>query len=407
MRFTDRHWHAPLWGLALLCVGPLSACDDELDKIDQEEEEEGSSAGGGSWSRHQSSKKETVADCKDECDDVCGACKADCDEDDEDCNQRCDDKRYECRRACEKKTPCSSCDSCGDTCEHDECDHSCHDSCPMSCDAGVPDAGPPDAGADAGGGSDEDVPVSIQFEARVGKKPFACGEEYTGVGSSNTTVTPTDLRMFVSDLKLITASGKEVAVELSARKPWQGKGVALLDFEDGSGDCGEGNAETNTKVTGKVPKGSYVGISFTNSVPELLNHGDPAKAVDPLSEFASLSWSWLGGFRFTKVEVREVTESDTFGSAVAHIGSTACSGNPKSGTAKCSKPNRNLVLLEDFDPKSSVIVFDVAEVFAETDVTQMAQCHSTGEYCAPMFEAFGVDFETGKALSKQTVFSVE
>jgi uncharacterized repeat protein (TIGR04052 family) len=142
-------------------------------------------------------------------------------------------------------------------------------------------------------------------------------------------------------------------------------------------------------------------------VPEKLNHADPTKAEDPLGEFASLSWGWLGGYRFTKVDVREVTAGDTFGAAMAHLGSTACSGKPQSGTVKCGKPNRNLVQLEDFDPKTNVIVFDVGAVFEGTDLTEMAECHSTGEYCAPMFEAFGVDLKTGKALSKQTVFSVE
>ena len=401
MPFTDRHWHARLWGLALLCVGPISACEeDEPADSHEEAEEESSSSGGSSWSRRQSTKKDSVAHCKDECEDTCSECKSDCDEDDDDCNKRCDDKRYACRKVCDKK-PVDECATCGDDCPR-SCDAG------TSHDAGVPDSGAPDAG-DAGGGEEptDQVSVTIKFEARVGKKAFACGEEYSGIGSKSTTVTPTDLRMFVQDLKLVTAAGKEVPVELDVRKPWQGKGVALLDFEDGSGDCGEGNTETNTKITGKVAKGSYVGVSFSNGVPEKLNHADPTTAADPLGEFASLSWGWLGGYRFTKVDVREVTQGDTFGAAMAHIGSTACSGNPQSGTVKCGKPNRNLVQLEDFDPKTNVIVFDLAAVFEQTDLTEMAECHSTGEFCGPMFEAFGVDLKSGKALSKQTVFSVE
>ncbi|HET8932177.1 MAG TPA: MbnP family copper-binding protein [Polyangiales bacterium] len=395
MRFRDRQWHARLWGLALLCAGPIGACeeDEPADSHEEDEEESSSSSGRSSWSRRQSTQKETVADCKDECEDVCVACKSDCDEDDEDCNKRCDDKRYTCRKACAAQDAGSKRDA-GST---------------RDADVEVPDSGAPDAG-DAGEEVEEPadgVAVTIKFEARVGKKTFACGEEYSGIGSQSTTITPTDLRMFVQDLKLVTAAGKEVAVELDVRKPWQGKGVALLDFEDGTGDCGEGNAETNMKITGKVPKGSYVGVSFSNGVPEKLNHADPTTAADPLGEFASLSWGWLGGYRFTKVDVREVAQGDTFGAAMAHIGSTACSGNPQSGTVKCGKPNRNLVELDDFDPKSSVIVFDVGALFEATDLTAMAECHSTGEFCEPMFEAFGVDLKTGKALTKQTVFSVE
>jgi uncharacterized repeat protein (TIGR04052 family) len=401
MRFTDRRWHARLWGLALLCVGPISACDDELESEEEQHDDDssGSSSGGGSsrsWRRN--AQLDTVAECKDACDSECGDCKADCDdEDDEDCNQRCDNDRYDCRRACEKVDPCEN--SCGIDCDD-------------SCDEEPRDAGTPDAGSDPDpepdpSEPDDEVPVTIQFEARVGTQKFACGEEYSDVGSRGTTVTPTDLRLFVQDVKLITSAGKEVPVALDVRKPWQSKQVALLDFEDGEGQCGEGNPEVNTKITGTVPKGKYTGISFSNGVPEKLNHADPTDAQDPLDEFGSLSWGWLGGFRFTKVEVREVTDADDFGCGIAHLGSTACTGDPDEGTVKCSKSNRNLVELDDFDAKSNTIVFDVAEVFEETDLTKPTECHSTGENCTSMFEAFGVDLDDGKPLSSQSVFSVE
>lgn len=390
MRFLDRQWHARLWGLAWLCVGPISACDEDLEADEQHEDDSNSSSSGGSSrSWRSSAQRDTVAECKDACDSECGDCKADCDDDDEDCNQSCDNDRYDCRRACEKVDPCDRCDDCDNSC--DEEPH----------DAGTPDAGsePPEP--------EDDVPVTIEFEARVGSQAFACGEEYTDIGSRGTTVTPTDLRLFVQDVKLITSAGKEVPVALDVRKPWQSKQVALLDFEDGEGQCGEGNPETNTKITGTVPKGKYTGISFSNGVPAKLNHADPTDAQDPLDEFGNLSWGWLGGFRFTKVEVREVTDADDFGCGVAHIGSTACTGDPDEGTVKCSKSNRNAIELDDFDAKSNVIVFDVAEVFEQTDLTKPTECHSTGDNCESMFEAFGVDLGDGKPLSSQSVFRVE
>jgi uncharacterized repeat protein (TIGR04052 family) len=404
MRFTDRQWHARLWGLALLCVGPVSACEEDEEPADRSEEDEGggsSSSGSRSSrsSRRQVSQRDVVAECKDACDDECGDCKAECeDEDDEDCNHACDNDRYACRKACEKLPPPSA--PCDDACD-DACDDSCDDACPRTCgDAGTPD---PDPDPD----DDDEVAVTIKFAARVGDEKFACGETYAGVGTADTEVTPTDLRFFVQDVELITTSGKAVPVKLDVRKPWQSKDVVLLDFEDGSGECGEGNEETNVRITGTVPRGSYSGIRFSNGVPEALNHADPADAVDPLAEFDGLSWGWLGGFRFTKVEVREVTDADEWGCAVAHIGSTACTGNPQAGTVECGKPNRNLVELDNFDADADIIVFDVAKLFAETDVSEMSECHSTGSSCNTMFEAFGVNLKTGEPLNDQSVFSVE
>jgi len=402
MRFTDRQWHARLWGLALLCVGPISACDEDDEPEEQHEDDSsGSSSSGGSSNRiarRSVVQRDTVAECKNACEDEGSDCKVDCDEDDEDCNQRCDNDRYDCRRACEKIDPCDDCDG--------DCDDSCDEE-PR--DAGASDAGPDPDEPDEPDEPEEDdeVSVSIQFEARVGSQAFACGEQYTDIGARGTTVTPTDLRLFVQDLKLITSAGKEVPVTLDVRRPWQSKQVALLDFEDGEGQCSEGNPETNTKITGTVPRGTYTGISFSNGVPEKLNHADPSEAQDPLDEFGNLSWGWLGGFRFTKVEVREVTDAADFGCGIAHIGSTACSGDPDEGTVKCSKSNRNSIELDGFNAKSDVIVFDVAEVFEDTDLTKATECHSTGENCAAMFEAFGVDLADGTPLSSQSVFRVE
>lgn len=379
MRFSDRLWHARLWALALLCVGPLSACDEDLEPEEQSDEWSSStSAASANRSRRRTTQRDPVAACKDACDAECGDCKADCDEDDEDCNQSCDNERYDCRRACEKIDPCE-----------------------RGCDAGVPDAG-----WDASE-PDGELPVTIRFEARVGRKKFACGAQYPDVGTRGTTVTPTDLRLFVQDLALITSSGKAVPVALDVRRPWQSKQVALLDFEDGEGECGEGNPETNTKITGTVPKGRYTGIRFSNGVPEKLNHGDPTDAQDPLSEFGDLSWGWLGGFRFIKAEVREVSDAADFGCGVAHVGSTACSGDPDEGTVKCRKPNRNLIELVEFDPELDVIVIDVAKVFEGNDLTKASECHSTGANCEPMFEALGIGLEDGEPLDAQSVFRVQ
>ena len=54
-----------------------------------------------------------------------------------------------------------------------------------------------------------------------------------------------------------------------------------------------------------------------------------------------------------------------------------------------------------------VIVADIAALFANTDLTQDAQCHSTGEFCPGPFASAGIDIATGAALPEQTLFRVE
>src|SRR5262249_19180538 len=153
--------------------------------------------------------------------------------------------------------------------------------------------------------------------------------------------TPQDLRLFVSELALIRRDdGKAVPVELDVRKPWQSKELGLLDFEDGTGSCGEGDTDLNAQLSGSVPEGDYNGISFVNGVPEALNHSDPLKAEDPLRNHPGLSWGWLDGFRFAKIELREVVApNQAYGHALLHVGSSACTGDARKGTVTCSKAN--------------------------------------------------------------------
>jgi len=106
-------------------------------------------------------------------------------------------------------------------------------------------------------------PLTIPFAAELGGKPFACGQDYAGLGATGTQATPADFRLFVTDVALIGADGKEVPVPLTDDGTWQSKGVAMLDFEDGSGACTNGNAFMNDKLTVDAPKGDWTGLAFT------------------------------------------------------------------------------------------------------------------------------------------------
>jgi uncharacterized repeat protein (TIGR04052 family) len=289
--------------------------------------------------------------------------------------------------------------------------------------AGATSAGGTGGRAGSGGSSSGEREVTISFKAKVGGADFACGKTFAEQGSKLTTIEPADFRTFVQDVKLIDDNDKEVPLKLKVSAPWQSETVALLDFEDAKGKCGgEGTPETNTKIVGTVPEGNYKAISFVNGVPEDLNHDDPTQVADPLKTYSSLSWGWLFGFRFVKLEVASVTSSadldagaELVPGGVFHLGSTGCTANGATEDGgvdletpiTCTKSNRNRVRLDNYKVGESVIVADISKVFADTDLTVAEDCHSGGTACPSMFTSVGVNLDDGKALNSQTLYRLE
>ncbi|MET0339467.1 MAG: MbnP family copper-binding protein [Polyangiales bacterium] len=297
---------------------------------------------------------------------------------------------------------------------------------------------PPAAQAEAGR-----TAVTLRFKAKVGEEDFACGRFYAGQGKTGASITPRDFRFFVENVRLLAEDGREVPVQLDERTPYQTPDLALLDFTSGEGRCTSGDEGTNLTITGSVPAGKYRGIAFSNGVPQRLNHADPTLAPAPL-QAPGASWNWLLGYRFVMAEALTseyrpsdagmamggghgaaedagtpapttlgasmgdagMTMATTPGIGTAHLGSTACSGNPALGIT-CQKPNRTEIRLAGFDPSVHTIVADFGAIFRESDLKAGAECHSGGELCVPIFRAFGVDFTTGKPLPTQSVFRIE
>jgi uncharacterized repeat protein (TIGR04052 family) len=194
---------------------------------------------------------------------------------------------------------------------------------------------------------------------------------------------------------------------MATRAPWQNPNVALIDFENRTGACVEGNPETNTTITGTVPSGTYTGIAFKTGVPETLNHKDPATLAPPLSTYSGMTWGWLTGFRFIKAEVRQVVSQGVAGMGWLHVGTTACTGNAQAGTVVCAKPNRNEIKLTSFNVNTQYVVADIGAMFGGTDLSQDAECHSSGSYCTPMFSRVGINFANGQPAAGQVAFRVE
>ena len=273
--------------------------------------------------------------------------------------------------------------------------------------------------------------VAINFEAWVGDEEFACGESYEGVGVNESTITPTDFRFYVSDVALINEDGNAVPLELEQDGKWQYQNTALLDFEDGTNACDNGTAEMNTTVVGTVPEGDYQSIQFTMGVPEELNHEDAAIAPSPLN-LTSMWWNWQGGYKFLRVDmeteaISSVPASDSnlttriqdeqnsvstkqthqnstqpsifededteaqpgnhsgqhghgehdmkmnhqadSNAYLIHLGSTGCSDSARGDLFGCANPNRVNVILEDFNPEDNVVIADLAELLAQSDLT--------------------------------------
>lgn len=269
--------------------------------------------------------------------------------------------------------------------------------------------------------------VAIAFAAVNGTQPVSCSKPITGLGTTSRTAKLTDLRFYVSGVQLLRKGGGAVNVKLP-KSQWsytKGKSaVTLIDLENGAGDCvTDGTKAMNAFVKGTVPKGKYVGVRYSVSVPENLNHTDITAVPAPLNSTA-MAWSWQYGRKFMKIEVSQDGEP-AWSSKIfyIHVGSTDCKGNPAAGEkASCGFPNRNQVTLKKFNPAKQKIAIDFKKLFGGVNVAgsdmggmggsggmdmemSMSGCMSatTSPDCAPIFKTLGLELGTTK-MTKQTAF---
>ncbi|MFY0539306.1 MbnP family protein [Nannocystis pusilla] len=112
-----------------------------------------------------------------------------------------------------------------------------------------------------------DEPVEIVFEGRVGGEPFACGRSYGGLGTDGASVTPQDFRFYVHDVRLVTIEGEEHPVTIEDDGVHQGSGVALIDFEDGSGSCANGTPSCTPRSRASSRRSRGMAAARTTSWP--------------------------------------------------------------------------------------------------------------------------------------------
>jgi uncharacterized repeat protein (TIGR04052 family) len=264
--------------------------------------------------------------------------------------------------------------------------------------------------------------VSLNFAAQINGQPFACGQRYDGVGTTRSSITPSDFRMYVSEVKLLRQDGSAVPVQLAQDGIWQHQNVALIDFENGTGPCRNGTTATNTAVRGQVPAGDYVGVELTVGVPFAQNHQDPTVAPAPLNSTA-MFWNWQGGYKFIKFDTTSSgisTDKPAAPNAMGpvtrysvHLGSTACAGDSKTqAPSACQNPNRMTVRLNQFDRAKNTVVVDMGAVLAQANVDVNAKGTSPGCMsflkdvdCPPVMNALGLAYDGVAAAGPQRLVS--
>lgn len=259
-------------------------------------------------------------------------------------------------------------------------------------------------------GDNETNVVEIPFRAVVGSESAACGTTYSNIGTTRSTFSLLDFKLYVSDVALVRKDGTQVPLTLEQDGVWQRDDLALLDFENATGDCTQGTTETNLTVRGTAPHGDYTGVSFTLGLPVEVNHLDAATAPAPLN-VPGMWWSWKGGYKFVRLDVKTRSGQSYF----LHLGSAACTGDATTGYS-CSRGNAPRITLPAFDLDRSEVVLDVAKLWAEvdldrqidmvTDFVRGCMAGPTDPECPPVLTKLGLGND-GSGGDLQSVFSVE
>lgn len=258
------------------------------------------------------------------------------------------------------------------------------------------------------GDNDDDRAIEVAFRAVVGDQPAACGTTYAGIGTTQSTLSLRELKMYVSDVSVLYRDGHEHELELDQDGVWQRDAVALLDFENATGDCSQGTAETNLSLRGLAHGGDITGVRFTVGLPPEMNHLDAATAPAPLNA-PGMWWSWKGGYKFLRLDARTRGNPAYF----LHLGSAACDGDSSAGYT-CSKGNAPRVTVSGIDLDRQAVVLDLAKLWGEvdldrqidmrTDFVQGCMAGPTDPECPAVFARLGLSAEgTGGEL--QSVFA--
>ncbi|WP_221797085.1 MbnP family copper-binding protein [Oceanobacter mangrovi] len=260
-----------------------------------------------------------------------------------------------------------------------------------------------------------------------------CSTTLSSVGTAATDASIAYMAFYISDVRLVTSTGDEVAVTLDEDQESQEQGIALVDFRDITSACGGTGTSKAVwnDVTGSYEHSSgtsYTGLKYQLGLPADINHAE-LETAGVLSSEVSMSWKWLAGYRYLRMDLIPdggvTTSTGSSSTWTVHLGATGCtnadeydgtdnrSAPPTGGS--CDTPNLSEVSLTDFDPDSSQIAVDIAALFAGNDISADAGSASgcmsgtTDPECAEIFARLGLqhatqgdDFDTA---IEQVIFS--
>ncbi len=267
--------------------------------------------------------------------------------------------------------------------------------------------GAPPASADAA-----ERTFVVPFTPYFGPDAVQCGTSYEGAGTTGGDFELKDFLVFVHSVHLIRDDGERVPLTLRDDQHWQGQGVALLDFNDASGQC-QGDAETNAQIVGDAPDyDDYTGIEFGVGLPPELNHLDAVTAPAPFNK-PSTWWSWQGGYKFFQMTLKTQMH-DAF---YVHLGATGCDGSTDDGFS-CAAGHAIDIAVEDFTPGADGVRLNVATLLAGVDINApvdfaagdfIAGCMSfdPDPECDGLFTKFGRHFMNDEPSDAQIVFECD
>jgi uncharacterized repeat protein (TIGR04052 family) len=227
--------------------------------------------------------------------------------------------------------------------------------------------------------------VTINFDVINGATPVGttgCSTPLT-LGNAGTIGTLSALKFYASNISLIDSKGGYSPLRLTENAN-QGRNVALLNFENGTGTCAAlAVSPAYTAVTGTVapaPAGTtYVGVAFTVGVPQYsnldtsytpalisLNHSDAVATTTPLPlQDIGMAWNWQSGRKFSRIEFMTSAVAPVL--TMVHLGSTGCTANPLiAGTVvtTCAGPNNvPVTFTSGFTPGVNKITLDLGSLF--------------------------------------------
>ncbi len=266
--------------------------------------------------------------------------------------------------------------------------------------------------------------VVVNFATKVNDMDFRCGDTYQIGSGQSKALQINDLRYYLSDISLKSATGSETKLALVNDNAWQNDEIALMDFRENcllnSGiDNGLNASLSNTQVIANASVEALNTASelcFTVGLPDHVNHADPDSADSPLN-VTGMNWIWLVGhkhFRFDAI-------ADPQNSATAfnfHLGNTGCSnalgedGSNDFGQApvsSCLAVNTPRFCVAFNDLTTQDIVLNVDKIFAETDIMyntpdtpKVCMSGANDPECQSIMSRMNLDFIFNDGLTEQT-----